>query len=186
MRIEKQHTSMPKFKFVIYSLIAVVFSIMIHEFAHWTMGEFLGNKMRLTLNSGYPIAGKYIEDWHHVAISSVGPLITLIQAIVFYFIIKRYSNRNLYPFLFACFYLEVLSGIMTFRNPNDLGRISNYFNIGLFTLPILFIAIHFMLIYTTSKRENYNLKFNLLTFFLVLLFSSLWIGINQIHKVIII
>lgn len=75
---------------------------------------------------------------------------------------------------------------MTFRNPNDLGRISSYFNMGLFTLPIIFIAIHFLLVYKTSKRENYEFKFNLVTFLLVLLFSSLWIGINQVHKVIII
>lgn len=177
---------MPTFKFVIYSLLAVVFTIMIHEFTHWTMGELLGYKMRMTLNTVFPIAGKYNKDWHYPLISAVGPLITLLQAIIFYLIIKRYSNRNLYLFLFTCFYLELLSGIMTFRNPNDLGRISSYFNMGLFTLPIIFIAIHFLLVYKTSKRENYEFKFNLVTFLLVLLFSSLWIGINQVHKVIII
>jgi hypothetical protein len=174
------------YKFVLYSLLAVVFSFMVHEFAHWTMGEFLGYEMRMTLNTGYPIAGKYDKDWHFTVISSVGPLITLLQAIIFYLIIKRYSNANLYPFLFTCFYLELLSGLLTFRNPNDLGRIGKYLNIGLFTLPILFIAIHFMLVYKTSKRENYQCKFILMTILVIILFSSLWVGTNQLYKVILI
>lgn len=93
------------FKFVIYSLLAVVFTIMIHEFTHWTMGELLGYKMRMTLNTVFPIAGKYNKDWHYPLISAVGPLITLLQAIIFYLIIKRYSNRNFYlpAFIWNCY-----------------------------------------------------------------------------------
>jgi hypothetical protein len=172
------------YKFILYSLLAVVFSFMVHEFAHWTMGELLGYEMRMTLNTGYPIAGKYDKDWHFTVISSVGPLTTLLQAIIFYLLIKRYSNKNLYPFLFTCFYLELLSGLLTFRNPNDLGRIGAYLSIGLFTLPILFTAIHFILIYKTSKRENYEWKFLLITLLLIILSSSLWVMTNQMYNVI--
>jgi hypothetical protein len=174
------------YKFIFYCLLAVVFSFMIHEFAHWVMGECLGNKMRMTLNTGYPVALKYNKDWHFAVVSSVGPLVTLLQAIIFYLLIRRYSNRNLYPFLFTCFYLELLSGILTFRNPNDLGRIGVYLNIGLFTLPTLFIIIHFLLVYRTCKRENYKWRFILTTLFFVILFSSLWVGVNQLHQVILI
>jgi len=119
-------------------------------------------------------------------ISSVGPLITLLQAIVFYQLIKQYSNNNFYPFLFTCFYLELLSGILTLRNPNDLGRIGQYSNIGLFTLPILFTIIHFIFIYKTASRENYTRRFILTTLLLVVVFSSIWILTNQKYKVILI
>jgi hypothetical protein len=172
------------YKYILYSLLAVVATFLVHELSHWTIGEFLGYEMRMTLNIVYPIAGKYDKDWHYAFISFVGPLVTLIQAIIFYRLIKEYSNNNLYPFLFTCFYLELLSGIMNFRNPNDLGRISQYLNIGLFTLPILFIAIHFTLIYKTSKRENYTRNYILTTLLLVLAFSSIWILTNQKYKVI--
>jgi hypothetical protein len=174
------------YRFVLFCLLAVVFSFVIHEFAHWIMGELLGYEMRMTLNTGYPIAGKYDEDWHFTVISSVGPLTTLLQAIIFYLMIRRYPNRNLFPFLFICFYLELLSGLLTFRNPNDLGRISKYLGIGLFTLPIIFTAIHFMLVLKTSKRENYTLRFMLSTMLLIILFSSLWIITNQLYKVVLI
>lgn len=178
-----ENNSNPSYKFILYTLLAVVFSFFVHEFAHWTMGELLGNEMRMTLNTGYPVAGKYNQDWHYPIISAVGPLTTLLQAIIFFFLIKKYSNRNLYPFLFICFYLELLSSIMTFRNPNDLGRIGSYLNIGLFTLPVLFTAIHFTLLYKTSKRENYERKFVVTTLLLIILFSSMWILTNQKFKV---
>jgi FtsH-binding integral membrane protein len=174
------------YKIILHSLLAVVFTFLIHEFGHWTMGEFLGYEMRMTLNTGYPIAGKYDQAWHYAVISAVGPLITLLQAIIFYYLIKKYSNRNLYPFLFTTFYLVLLSGIVGYRNPNDLGRIGNYLNIGLFTLPIIFIIIHYIMLHQTSKRENYDRKFNVLTLLLIILFSSVWILTNQKFKVILI
>jgi len=171
------------YKFILYSLLAVVFTFMVHEFTHWTIGEFLGYEMRMTLNIVYPIAGKYNKDWHYAVISSVGPLITLLQAIIFFLLIKHCSNKNFYPFLFTCFYLELMSGVMNFRNPNDLGRIGQYLNIGLFTLPILFTAAHFMLVYKTSKRENYERRFMVTTLLLIILFSSIWVLTNQKYKV---
>ena len=174
------------YKLILYSLLAVVFSFLVHEFAHWTLGELMGYEMRMTLNTVYPIARKYNQDWHHHLISSVGPLTTLLQAIIFYFLIKKYSNRNLYPFLFTCFYLELLSGVVSFSNPNDLGRISRYLNLGLFTLPFLFTAIHFTLLYKTTKRENYERKFIVATLLLIILFSSVWILTNQKFKVVLI
>lgn len=174
------------FKFILYSLLAVVITFVVHEFTHWMMGEFLGYEMRMTLNTAYPSARKYDKDWHYAVISAVGPLITLIQASIFYQLIKQYANKYFYPFLFTCFYLELLSGVMNFRHQNDLGRIGVYLNIGLFTLPILFTLIHFLLIYKTSKRENYKMKFILITLFLIILFSSIWILTNQKFKVILI
>jgi hypothetical protein len=174
------------FKFILYTVLAVVVTFVVHEFTHWTMGEILGNEMRMTLNTGYPIAGKYNQDWHYPVVSAVGPLITLVQAITVFFLIKQYSNRNFYPFLFTCFYLELLSGIMTFRKPNDLGRIGDYLNIGLFTLPILFISIHAILLVKTSRRENYSRRFILTTLLLIILFSSIWILTNQKYKVVLV
>jgi hypothetical protein len=172
------------YKFILYSVLAVVFSFLVHELAHWAMGELLGYEMRMTLNTGYPAAGKYEKDWHYTIISAVGPLITLLQALTFYFLIKQYSNKNLYPFLFMCFYIELLSGIMTLRKPNDLGRIGAYLDIGLFTLPILFTAIHVILLYKTGKRENYDRKFILTTLLLIIIVSSIWILTNQKYKVV--
>ena len=70
-----------------------------HECTHWVMGELLGYEMIMTLNIAYPAKLSYDKDWHYTLISAVGPLITLLQALIIYLIIKRTSRRNLYPFL---------------------------------------------------------------------------------------
>ncbi len=174
---------MTTLKYISFSLLAAISTILIHEITHWTMGELLGYKMIMTLNSGWPAKGFYDEQWHYTLISAVGPGITLIQAILFFFILKNRSNKYLYPFLIAPFFLELMSGLMNFRKPNDLGRISTTYSLGLFTLSILFVGIYFLFIFLISKRNKYGLKFNLITVGWVSLFSIIWIGINQWHKI---
>ncbi len=172
-------------KYTLYTLLAVVFTFLFHEFSHWTMGELLGYEMVMTLNKCYPVKMSYIQNWHYTLISAVGPLITLLQSFIIFLLMKRTSNKNWYPFLFASFYVELLSGIMNFRNPNDLGRISKTFDLGLLTLPLIFIIIHLFLVYKTSVMEKFTVKFNLVTVLLIIVFSSVWILVNQKYKVVI-
>jgi hypothetical protein len=174
---------MSNYKYILLCVIAAVLTILIHELTHWLTGELLGYKMIMTLNSGWPAKGFYDAYWHYNLISAVGPGVTLIQTIVLSLLIKKYPNRYLYPFLFAPFFLELLSGLMNFRHANDLGRISVTLHLGLFTLSILVVGIHFALVYFTSRREKYDLKFNAVTLGWIALFSFVWIGINQIEKV---
>ncbi|HUR09812.1 MAG TPA: hypothetical protein VM012_00495 [Flavitalea sp.] len=173
-------------KYIAFTLLAVVLTFLIHEFTHWTVGELLGYEMIMTLNTAYPAKLSYDQNWHYTFISAAGPLITLVQAYTVYLIIKKTSHINWFPFLFSCFYVELLSGIMNYRNPNDLGRISRTFHLGLFTLPLIFIFLHFILVYKTSVRQKYTKKFVLVTIFWILLFSSLWILINQRMNVLLI
>jgi hypothetical protein len=166
-------------RYIVYCLLAVVFSFLLHEFTHWITGEILGYKMEMTLNKVFPLKGSYDKNWHYTLISATGPLVTLLQTLTVFLLIKRTSNSNLYPFLFTSFYLELLSGVMNFSSPNDLGRISRTFNLGLFTIPIAFILCHLILTYKISIKEKYSGKFILKTLLLVILFSSIWILANQ-------
>lgn len=143
------------------------------------VGEALGYSMGMSLNKAYPLIGRYDAEWHYMLISAVGPFITLLQSFACYLLITRTHNSFIYPFLFSAFYLELLSGIMNFRHTNDLGRISNYYHLGLFTIPALFVLLHSLLIYKTTRREKYTWKFIGWTFLLILLFSSIWILLNN-------
>jgi hypothetical protein len=146
---------------------------------HWTVGEMLGYKMGMSLNKAYPLSGAYREQWHYTLDSAVGPAITLIQTICFFLLIRKYHNRLLFPFLFGSFYLELLSGIMNYRHANDLGRISQTFHLGLFTIPVIVVAMHSFFLYRTICSERYSFRFVVWTFFLVLVFSSIWVLLNN-------
>lgn len=172
------------YRYVLFSLLAVVTTFILHEFSHWTTGEWLGYEMVMTLNQVYPKTGGYSADWHYTLISATGPLTTLFQGLVSFWLIRKFGNKDLYPFLFTCFYIELLSGIINLINPNDLGRISRAFDLPLLTLPILFTSIQFVLIYLTSKHQHYSLKFNLITTGCIMLFSSIWILTNQAYRIV--
>jgi hypothetical protein len=173
-------------KYTIFTLLAVVTSFLLHEVFHWITGQALGYNMILTLNKVYPKNLSYVHDWHFTLISAVGPLVTLAQAVFVYFLLRKTSNLYFYPFIFAASYLELLSGIMNVSRPNDLGRISQTFGLGLFVIPIIFVFVHLYVIFKTSKKQGYSSKFNGLTLFLVLLFSSIWILANQRFNIVLI
>lgn len=166
--------------YVMATLIAVIFTWILHEFAHWLTSESFGHETIMRLNGTSPIDGKSVTDWQKTLISASGPLITLIQALTIFVVLKSDNwNKNLYPFLFTAFYMRLMAGIMNFINPNDEGRISAFLGIGTFTLPIIMAGLLFFLVYTISKKHHLGWKFQLTTTLIVMIFSSILILSDQ-------
>ena len=144
----------------------VLLSCFFHEFAHWLTGELLGNDMFMSLNRASPVSGKYIHDWNANIVTISGPTFTILQAIVFYFILDGSKKVYLYPFLFFPFVYRFFAGLANMFSPNDEGRIGLHLGIGLYTLSIIVSALLLFLIVRFSLKNNLGLKFNLLTFLL--------------------
>ena len=170
-------------KYVSIFAIAVLFSWILHEFAHWAVGECLGYKMIMTLNSSYPANGNYSKNLHYQIISTGGPIITLCEAILIFILMTRRNIILLYPFLFTCFYMRLFATVISFRHPNDEARISCAMGIGKFTLPLFMSITLFALIYKVSHRYKIDTKFNLANLGLTLLFSSIIILTDMYFKV---
>ena len=169
--------------YILVFVIAVFFSWIGHEFAHWITGEYLGYKMAMTLNSSYPVGGFYSSDLHYQIVSAAGPIFTLIEAVLIFVLMMNKKRVYLYPILFTCFYLRFLATILSFRKPNDEARISAAVGFGKFTLPLLMTGILFLLVLKISKTYKFNLKFNLTNLGLVILFSSIIILADMYFKV---
>lgn len=168
-------------KYLFACIGAVLFTWIIHEFTHWITSESLGYESVLTLNKVSPIAGQKYTELDYIYVSATGPLITIIQAIiVFIFLIKRNWNKLVYPFLFTPLYMRLLAGGMNFINPNDEGRISEYFGLGVFTLSILVSMILFFLVYKISKEYRLSWKFNTWTTLIIIVVSSILVLSDQI------
>lgn len=153
--------------------IAAFFSWTLHEFVHWTVGEYLGYKMAMTLNTCYPLSGHFSQDWHYQVVSAGGPIFTLCEAILIFILMKQRKRVLLYPFIFTCFYMRLFATVISLRKPNDEARISSAIGIGKFTLPIIMTVVLFALIYKTSKSYGFDAKFNLANLGLTILFSSI-------------
>lgn len=160
-------------EYILVFAIAVFLSWTLHELAHWAMGEYLGYDMIITLNKAYPASGQLSSDWHYQIISAAGPILTLLEAILIFILMRTKKRKILYPFLFICFYMRLFATVISFRNPNDEARISSAIGWGKFTLPLIMTAILFMLIYKTTKEYRFDAKFNFANFRLAILFSSI-------------
>jgi hypothetical protein len=170
-------------RYVVVTGISIVFTWVLHEFAHWSTGELLGYKMSMTLNKAFPVNGKYSSDSHYLIISAAGPLITLVEALIV-FLIMRYSRRIiLYSILFSCFYMRFIAMILNIINLNDEGRISKSLGLGTFTLPVIMCAILFLLVYKISVLYGLKIKFILINIGLVIFFSSVIILTDQYFNI---
>jgi hypothetical protein len=169
-------------QYILLTALAVLFSWLIHELAHYFAGVLLGYDMAMTLNTAYPVNGHYAKDWHNQVISAAGPIITIIEGIIVFVLMRNGRRAMLYTFLFTCFYMRLLAGIISFLNPNDEARISKAIGLGTFTLPVLVVALLFYTIYKTSQQYRFTKKFQLITLVLVILFTSIIVLSDQFLK----
>jgi hypothetical protein len=172
-------------KYAAITFVAVGVTWLLHEFAHWTTGEVLGNNMVMTLNTCYPKNGQYLEIWHGTVVTLGGPLITLLQAIIFYFLLRAGASNSLFPFLLVCLYMRSLAGVMNFINLNDEGRISSELGLGLFTFPIIIFVVLLYLVLDIKKRRGYSGNAILVTTLFIMLYSSILILSDQFLKILI-
>jgi hypothetical protein len=170
-------------KYIFIILIAVFFSTLFHELAHWSMGEILGNKMNATLNSANIISGEYKHKWDRNLITATGPLFTIIQAIVIYFLLNKYPKRELFPFLLFPLAMRFWAGLANLLGPNDEGRLGLSFGIGLLTISFIVCCFLFFLVYKSSKKHHFSLKFNLLSFLFCSIFLIMLSFINEYFKI---
>lgn len=159
--------------------IAVLLSCFSHELAHWIAGELLGNKMSMSLNGASPIAGEYKNEWNANIVTISGPIFTVMQAILFYFVVNKTKNINFYPLLFFPFVYRFFAGIANIFGANDEGRFGLSFGLGLYTVSILLCSFLLYLILKISVENKLDLKFNLITFFLCAISLLLIVFIDQ-------
>lgn len=170
-------------KYILIILIAVFFSTLLHELAHWSTGELLGNKMTASLNSVNLVSGAYKYEWNRNVVTAAGPLFTIFQAILIYFLLNKYSKKELYPFLIFPLAMRFWAGLANLLGPNDEGRLGLSFGIGLLTLSIIVCSFLFFLVYKSSKKHHFSLKFNLINFLLCSVFLIALSFINEYFKI---
>ncbi len=170
-------------QYIFITLVAVLLTWLLHEFSHWFMGVLLGYEMGFTLNSAFPIQGNYNQQWHQHLISAAGPIVTIAQAIVCFFLVVRRPVYKLFPILFVPFYMRLLASGMNFINLNDEGRISSDLGVGTFTIPVLVTSLLFLLVLIIARKWALSKSFIFWTALLVMIFSSILILVDQAYSI---
>ena len=161
-------------KYIAIMIIATFLTFFFHEMSHWIAYELLGYNAGFTINGASPKdPAVTLSKTHRIITSASGPVFTIIQAIVFYFILKRQKNIMLYPFLFLPFIMRLGATWANKFQPNDEGRISLDLGLNLYTISTLVVAFLLFLVYKISKKNKFSIAVNGITFFvsIILLFS---------------
>jgi len=167
-------------KYILAGIVAVIFTWIIHEFTHWFTSELFGYETIMRLNGTSPVEGENPTELHKAIISISAPIVTVLQGLIIFIILKsRDWNKYLYPFLFTAFYMRFLAGLVNFKNLNDEGRVSQYLGIGTFTLSIIVSGLLFFMVYRMSKKYSLNWKFQLGTYLIVMVVSTILILSDQ-------
>lgn len=170
-------------KYIVLLLVAVFMSTVLHELAHWIVGEMLGNKMTATLNGTNPVSNHLQNEWNRNYITTAGPLFTVLQAVLFYFLVIKYTKIEFYPFLFFPFFMRFAAGLANFLSPNDEGRLGLSWGVGLLTVSAIVCCFLLILIFKASKKLKISLKFNIYNFFLCCIFLLLLTYIDAKFKI---
>lgn len=138
--------------FYLLLFLVVPATFIVHEFAHWVMGELLGYSMAMSLNAVSPAEGGYRAAVDAMLVSAAGPLITILQAVIAYTLIRRSGRSVFYPFLFVALFMRACAMLVSIANPNDEARISMYLGLGTWTLPALVVFGLFVLTWMASRK----------------------------------
>lgn len=161
-------------KYIGVMIIATFLTFFFHEMSHWIAYELLG------YNAGFTLNGASIKDSSikltkadRIITSFAGPLFTIIQGIVFYFVLKKHKNIILYPFLFLPFVMRLGASWANRFQPNDEGRISLDLGLNLYTISTIVVLFLFFLVFKISKKNKLSIIINIITFIvsIILLFS---------------
>ncbi len=142
-------------KFYVALFFVGIGTFSIHEFAHWITGVAIGHDMVATPNHVW--SRNPMSTLDQTIVSSAGPLITIAQGIMGFWLVKRHRSQLGFALLYMAFFMRLLAAGMSFFNPNDEARISQLLGLGTWTLPLIVVLGLFFLLMSASR--NLKLKF---------------------------
>ncbi|CAN7596258.1 hypothetical protein [Massilia sp. LjRoot122] len=168
-----------KLKPAFFPWLVVVFFItnLLHESAHWLMGAALGFEMRFGLN-----AVRYLtpaEPWQRMLADISGPAYTILQGLVAYVLVRRSASSTAFAFLYAAAFSRLTAGLVSFLHPNDEARVSLYFGLGKWTLPVLVAGGLIALVVAASKRLGLGWKDQVLCYLVASLAVTAIVGLDR-------
>lgn len=162
----------PKFYVVLF--FVGIGTFFIHEFAHWIAGVAIGHDMVATPNHVW--SRNPMSTFDQTIVSSAGPLITIAQGIMGFWLVKRHRSQVGFALLYMAFFMRLLAAGMSFFNPNDEARISQLLGLGTWTLPLIVVLGLFCLLMSASRNLKLKFRDQFLCYLLASIVVSLIVG----------
>lgn len=170
-------------EYIVVLIIATFLTFFFHEMSHWLAYEFLGFNASFTLNgASVKDSSIMLSKTQRIVTSASGPIFTIIQATIFYFILNKHRNILLYPFLFIPFIMRLGAMWANQFEPNDEGRISLYLGLNLYSLSSVVVLFLFYLLIRITNKNKISLLLNITTLLLTIIFMFCIVYLDYKYK----
>lgn len=142
---------------VIFTAIAVAFTFVAHEGAHWAMGEWLGYDMFLRVNSAGLATGLYRSQIDAQLVTAAGPAFTLLQGFAAFGLVRAFGAGFAFPFLLSALLMRMLAAGVSLGTPNDEMRLSVWLGLGEWTVFAAVIGALFVMTALAARRLHLSL-----------------------------
>jgi len=97
--------------------------------------------MWMKINSVGLARGGYSAEWHGQLVGAAGPLMTVLQGLVSFILVRKYKTAPVFAFLFAAFMMRFTAMLISLKSPNDEAGVSEWLGLGPWTLHIMVVAL---------------------------------------------
>lgn len=163
--------------FQLWLVFATFATFLIHESAHWLMGTALGYPMRFHLNG--VAATIAMSPGHKALVDAAGPLITVVQGIVAFVLVVRSRRIVAYAFLYIAAFMRLLATAISLTHLNDEARLSQYLDLGAWTLPLLVTTGLVFLAWHASRSLRLRWTDHILCYMTASVAVALVVGVDR-------
>lgn len=121
-------------RFYAVLVLAGLLTYLVHEGAHWIVGRSIGLDVRYSLNGVTPRGPATAAQ--HLLMSAAGPLVTILQAVIAYRVVRSRASTSAFAFLLWAAFMRVVASGISILLPNDEARIGSALHLGYWTLPL--------------------------------------------------
>lgn len=101
---------------------------LVHEGAHWIVGRSVELDVRYSLNGVTPHGPATAAQ--HLLMSAAGPLVTILQAVIAFLLVRRYASASAFAFLLWAAFMRVVASGIGLVLPNDEAQIGSALHLG--------------------------------------------------------
>lgn len=152
-------------------------TFLVHEFAHWLTGVAIGHDMVATPNHVWSRDPMGALD--QTMVSAAGPLVTLAQGILGFWLVKRRRSQFGFALLYMAFFMRLLAAGLSFSNPNDEARVSQLLGLGTWTLPLVVVAGLLGLLVAASRHLELRFRDQFFCYLSASIVVSLIVGVDM-------
>lgn len=145
-------------KVIIFFVPVAFITYLFHESGHWIFGELLGNDMTLSLNNSAPRSGFFIKESHALWSAIGGPAFSIIQALIFLFIVRITKSIYAYSIAFFAVFSRFFSIVFGGISLQDESGIATMLGTNRYLVATMVLMIMFLIIWQCNRILRLNMK----------------------------